>query len=243
MSVNFGFKKVSKDKKEALVQNVFTKVASHYDLMNDLMSFGLHRNWKNKFIEEIDFFKEKTLIDLAGGTGDIAKRFINNNGKKAVVCDLNQEMLNKGKYKINNAAHSNKIKWINASAEKIPFKDNTFDYCTISFGIRNVTNIDNVLKESFRVLKPGGKFLCLEFSKIDNNVINKFYNFYSFKIIPKIGSVIANSKNSYQYLVESINQFHTPDELKAMMINKGYFSVDYKKLFFGVVAIHSGYKI
>ena len=243
MSVNFGFKKVNKNKKEPLVQNVFTKVANNYDLMNDLMSFGLHRSWKNKFIKEIDSFREKTLIDLAGGTGDIAKRFINNNGNQVVVCDLNQEMLNKGKNKISNTTHINKIKWINASAEKIPFDDNTFDYCTISFGIRNVTNINNVLKESFRVLKPGGKFLCLEFSKIDNKSINKIYDLYSFKVIPKIGALVTNSKHSYEYLVESINQFYTPEELGSMMKDAGYFSVNFKKLSFGIVAIHSGYKI
>ena len=243
MSVNFGFKKVNKNKKESLVQNVFTKVANNYDLMNDLMSFGLHRSWKNKFIKEIDSFREKTLIDLAGGTGDIAKRFINNNGKQVVVCDLNQEMLSKGKNKISNTTHINKIKWIHASAEKIPFDDNAFDYCTISFGIRNVTNINNVLKESLRVLKPGGKFLCLEFSKIDNKSINRIYDLYSFKVIPKIGALVTNSKHSYEYLVESINQFHAPEELKSMMKDAGYFSVNFKKLFFGIIAIHSGYKI
>ncbi len=246
MTVNFGFQKVKEAEKETMVQGVFSKVADKYDIMNDMMSFGLHRKWKDIFINEIDSYANMTLLDLAGGTGDIAKRFIDKGGKNAIVSDLNKEMLDKGKGRIGkkiNKRHVKNIKWIHCSAENIPYKDNSFDYCTISFGIRNVTHVENVLKEALRVLKPGGKFLCLEFSKVDNTTISKLYDFYSFQIIPRVGSLIANSKDSYQYLVESIKQFHNPQELEIMMKDVGYFSVNFKKLFFGVVAIHSGYKI
>lgn len=246
MNINFGFQKVKEEEKEVLVQNVFSKVANKYDMMNDLMSFGLHRKWKDTFINEINSYANMNLLDLAGGTGDIAKRFINKGGERAVVCDLNRKMLDKGKSIIGkkiNERYAKDIEWVHCRAENIPYKDNSFDYCTISFGIRNVTYIENVLKEALRILKPGGKFLCLEFSKVDDKTISQVYNFYSFKIIPKVGSLIANSKDSYKYLVESIRQFYTPQELEVMMKNIGYFSVNFKKLFFGIVAIHSGYKI
>jgi len=245
MTVNFGFKKVKEEEKEKMVQGVFSKVANKYDIMNDMMSFGLHRKWKDIFVNEIDSYEGMSLLDLAGGTGDIAKRFIDKGGEKAIVSDLNNEMLHKGKSTIGkkiNKRYINDIKWIHCSAENIPYADNSFDYCTISFGIRNVTHVKSVLRESLRILKPGGKFLCLEFSKVDNNIISKIYDFYSFKIIPKIGSLVAKSSDSYQYLVESIKQFHHPEELEIMMKDGGYFSVNHKKLFFGVVAIHSGYK-
>ena len=246
MTINFGFKKIKKDTKEPLVQNIFSKVSNSYDVMNDLMSFGLHRRWKSIFVNQIDSFIDKSLLDLAGGTGDIAKKFIDKSGNKAVVYDLNQKMLNKGQNIIShqlNKKYINNIKWLRGNAENITFNDNSFDYCTIAFGLRNVTNINNVLNEASRVLKPGGKFLCLEFSKINNQTIAQIYDLYSFKIIPKIGALIAKSQDAYQYLVESIKQFHSAQELAIMMKDMGYYLVNYKKLFFGVVAIHSGYKI
>ena len=243
MSIDFGFKK---NKKQHFVQGVFTKIADKYDIMNNIMSFGLHQQWKNILVNQIDSYKDQYLLDLAGGTGDVAKNFINRGGDKAIVYDLNQKMLNNGEislYNKLNEKYLHNIRWLKGSAENIAFSDNTFDFCTISFGLRNVTNIKNVLQESLRVLKPGGKFICLEFSKIDNKVMAKIYHFYSFKIIPKIGLLIAGSQDAYQYLVESIKQFYNAEELKTLMKNIGYYSVKYKMLSFGVVAIHSGYKI
>ena len=246
MDTNFGFQKVKEEEKEPKVQNVFSNVADKYDIMNDVMSFGLHRRWKDRFIDKIDGFDGKRLLDLAGGTGDIAKRFIDRGGASAVVCDLNQSMLDKGKFFIEekfNKKHLRNIEWVCANVENVPFQEDSFDYCTISFGIRNVTHVDKVLKEALRVLKPGGKFLCLEFSKVEREMISKIYDFYSFKIIPKIGKVVSHSEDSYQYLVESIEQFYPAWELAKMMEDTGYYSVKFEKLLFGIVAIHSGYKI
>ncbi len=246
MSTYFGFQEVKEEEKEPKVQNVFSSVAAKYDIMNDMMSFGMHRKWKDKFIDEIDSFDGKNLLDLAGGTGDIAKRFIDRGGKNATVSDLNQNMLDEGKFAVGkkfNKKHLDNISYVRANAEKTPFEDDSFDYCTISFGIRNVTHVENVLKEAFRVLKPGGKFLCLEFSKVDNSVISEVYDFYSFKVIPKMGKLVAHSEESYRYLVESIKQFYPPCELAKMMQDAGYYSVRFQKLCFGVVAIHSGYKV
>ena len=243
MSINFKF---TNNKKEQFVQNIFTKVASKYDLMNNVMSFGLHKKWKNIFVDQIDSYKGQYLLDLAGGTGDIAKNFIGRGGAKAVVYDLNQDMLNNGKnliYNQLNKNYINNIKWLKGSAENISFSDNTFDFCTISFGLRNVTSVVNVLQESLRVLKPGGKFICLEFSKIDNKMIDKIYHFYSFKVIPTLGLFIAQSPDSYQYLVESIQQFYDAEQLETIMKDIGYYYVKFKMLSFGIVAIHSGYKL
>ena len=241
--MNFNF---TNNKKEESVQSIFTKIASKYDLMNNIMSFGLHKRWKNIFVNQIDSYKGQYLLDLAGGTGDIAKNFIDRGGAKAIVYDLNQDMLNNGKNLIYDQLNKNyitNIQWLKGSAENIGFSNNTFDFCTISFGLRNVTSVANVLQESLRVLKPGGKFICLEFSKIDNKMIDKIYHFYSFKVIPRLGSFIAQSRDSYQYLVESIQQFHNAKELETIMKNIGYYSVKFKMLSFGIVAIHSGYKL
>ncbi|MFQ3307307.1 MAG: demethylmenaquinone methyltransferase/2-methoxy-6-polyprenyl-1,4-benzoquinol methylase [Candidatus Midichloriaceae bacterium] len=246
MEVDFGFQKIEKEKKEPKVQKVFSEVADKYDIMNDLMSFGLHRLWKNLFINQIDYFHDKTLLDLAGGTGDIGKKFIDRGGKKAIISDLNQNMLDKGKNNIDdnfNPKYLNDIEWVKANAENLPFKDNSFDYCTISFGIRNVTNIKKAVSESLRVLKPGGKFLCMEFSDIDNKIISKIYELYSFKIIPKIGKIVANSEQSYEYLVQSIKKFYSAEEFLEIIQDSGYKFTKFEKLSFGIVAIHTGYKI
>jgi demethylmenaquinone methyltransferase/2-methoxy-6-polyprenyl-1,4-benzoquinol methylase len=246
MTTNFGFQKIKKVQKEAKVQNVFSNVADKYDVMNDIMSFGMHRLWKDAFVNSIDVFSAKNLLDLAGGTGDIGKKFIDKGGAQVVISDLNQDMLNKGKFSIDkkfDQKYLHNIEWVHSNAENLPFKNNSFDYCTISFGLRNVTNIDKVLQEALRVLRPGGKFLCLEFSKVDNNVLSKIYDFYSFQIIPKLGGLVANSEYSYQYLVESIKQFHSPQKLVNIMKDAGFYSARFQKMFFGIVCIHSGYKV
>ena len=235
----FGFKKVKDGIKEKLVQKVFSNVSSKYDLMNDLMSFGLHHPWKNLLIDEVfPHDKESVLLDVAGGTGDVARKFMEAGGKRAVVADLNQEMLNVGKKKL----IGQNIEFVRANAENLPFEDDQFDFYTISFGIRNVSHIDKALKEAFRVLKPGGKFACLEFSNVNNKAIKSIYDWYSFNIIPFIGERVAGDRASYQYLVESIRQFPKAENFKLMLEQAGFDFVEYRKLSFGVVAIHTGFK-
>ena len=242
--VNFGFELVEENLKQPKVQQVFSDVAHRYDIMNDLMSFGLHRIWKNRLISEIRPQSGNTLLDLAGGTGDIAERFIINGGSEAIVCDLNPEMLKYGQEKrIDHNQHHLPIKIVHANAEALPFEDDNFDYCTISFGIRNVTNIPEVLKEAYRVLKPGGKFLCLEFCQVDSKMLSRIYNLYSFNVIPKLGKIITGHSEHYKYLVESIKIFPEAHVFAHMMEEARFESVKFTKLTFGVVAIHSGYKI
>lgn len=238
-TTHFGFKTVEHQSKQILVQDVFSTVASKYDLMNDLMSFGLHRFWKDEVIQELNPDSELSLLDVAGGTGDIAYKFLKAGGGQATVFDLNKEMLENGKLKYPNSD----IKWINGNAEKLPFQDESFDLYTISFGIRNVTNIDIALKEAHRVLKVGGKFVCLEFSNVSNSAIKKVYDFYSFKLIPKIGEKVTGSKESYDYLVESIRKFPTAEKFKTMIEDAGFEETHYRKFSFGAVAMHVGYKV
>lgn len=241
---HYGFQIIDEQDKQEKVQKVFFDVAAKYDLMNDLMSMGLHRIWKNKLITEMHPQKNDILLDLAGGTGDIAHKFLQSGGHSATVCDLNDQMLQMGINKtIDNNLSGINIKWVCANAEELPFADDQFDYCTIAFGIRNVTNIKNVLNESYRVLKPGGKFLCLEFSHIDNPSIAKLYDTYSFKIIPKLGSIVTGNAEHYQYLVESIRQFPKAHIFAKMLKESNFKFVNFIKLTFGIVAIHSGYKI
>ena len=242
--VNFGFKIINEDQKDNLVQTVFSDVAAKYDLMNDIMSFGLHRLWKNELISNIDYTKGSVLLDLAGGTGDIALKFIKKGGKKAVVCDLNESMLRHGQDKLLDRGICNlPIETVCANAESLPFADNSFDYCAISFGIRNFTNIPKALKEVKRVLKPMGKFLCLEFSQIDSKLLRKIYEQYLFKVIPKIGKIIANNEQHYLYLSESIKLFPKASEFATMIDHAGFESISYKKILFGIVAIHTAYSI
>ncbi len=234
----FGFKDVDAAQKEPLVQGVFSSVASKYDLMNDLMSFGLHKAWKRTLINEISPCREDILLDVAGGTGDVAHRFLQAGGGSAVVADLNKEMLAAGKAKLSDS----RLSWVHTNAEQLPFEDESFDYYTISFGIRNVTNIDKALSEAFRVLKPMGKFLCLEFSQVNTPVLSKIYDTYSFNVIPKIGKVIAGDEDAYRYLVESIKNFEPAPRFAKLIERAGFQNVNYMKLTFGVVAIHFGYK-
>ena len=227
--------------KSKLVNSVFSKVYKKYDLMNDIMSFGIHRLWKEKFIEWMNPRSDSKLIDVASGTGDIAKLFSkrNNNSSPVTCIEPNTGMLEEGK---ENLKEFKNIKWIKAPAEKLPLEDNIFDFYTISYGIRNVTDINKTLSEAFRVLKPGGRFMCLEFSKIDNEIINFFYKQYS-KTIPIIGQYIVGTSQPYKYLVNSIDQFYNQSELMDLMINNGFSNTEYRNLSNGVSAIHSGWKI
>jgi len=236
---HFGFKEVETEKKQTMVQGVFSTVASKYDIMNDFMSFGLHRLWKDEAIKELHPSSEDVLLDVAGGTGDISWKYLQAGGGRAVVSDLNKEMLEQGKLKYK----TNRLSWVHANAEELPFEDNQFDYYTVSFGIRNVTHIDKALKEAHRVLKPGGKFVCLEFSNVSNELVKKIYDFYSFKIIPKVGKIIADSPESYEYLVESIRKFPSAIAFSEMIKEAGFNCVEYRKMTFGIVAIHVGYKV
>ncbi|MBS0236270.1 MAG: bifunctional demethylmenaquinone methyltransferase/2-methoxy-6-polyprenyl-1,4-benzoquinol methylase UbiE [Proteobacteria bacterium] len=244
----FGYRKVNEAEKERLVQGVFSNVASNYDLMNDLMSFGLHHCWKAEFISELPPYNEVNLLDVAGGTGDISNMFLvaaNNQGYRnvqATVCDLNAEMMERGKKKLATTLQSDLITWVRGNGERLPFDENSFDYYAISFGIRNFTNIPKALKEAYRVLRPGGKFACLEFSNVREGVIAKVYEQYSFNIVPAIGKIIAGDASAYQYLVESIRKFPKAPEFAVMVEDAGFSGVSYRKLTFGVVAIHIGYK-
>ena len=227
--------------KSKLVNSVFSDVHKKYDLMNDIMSLGIHRVWKKKFIDWMNPQPETKLIDVASGTGDIAKLFSNKikNSGQIICVEPNSQMLNKGKKKLKKY---NNIKWINASAENIPVKDNTFDYYSISYGIRNVSDINTVLKEAYRVLKPGGRFMCLEFSKIDNELLNYLYKKYS-KTIPFIGKFIVGSDKPYKYLIESIENFHNQEQLAGLILDNGFSNVEYRNVSYGISSIHSGWKI
>tara|TARA_B100000029_G_C17518065_1_gene938855 strand:- start:864 stop:1568 length:705 start_codon:yes stop_codon:yes gene_type:complete len=228
-------------KNERLVKKVFNDVFDNYDLMNDLMSMGIHRLWKQKFIDLLNPQKNTKLVDVASGTGDIAKIFLKKvNYESDVYCvDENNEMLNRNKKK---NYLSNKIKWFCADAENLPFKDNYFDYYTISFGIRNVENISIALKEANRVLKPGGRFLCLEFSKVKNEVLNKLYKVYS-KSIPRLGKFIIGKSEPYEYLINSIEKFYSQEMFFEQIKKQNFANVSFKNINGGIVAIHSAWKI
>ena len=227
--------------KNKLVNSVFSQVYKKYDLMNDIMSLGVHRVWKEKFIDWMNPQPNTKLIDVASGTGDIANLFFTrSDGTGEVICvEPNKEMLSRGKIKLKKYKS---VKWINSSAESIPIEGNTFDYYSISYGIRNVSDINKVLKEAFRVLKPGGRFMCLEFSKIDNEILNFLYKQYS-KTIPYIGKFIVGSDKPYKYLIDSINKFYNQKELSKLIKNNGFSNVEFRNVSNGISAIHSGWKI
>ena len=227
--------------KKGLVQNVFNSVYDKYDLMNDFMSLGVHRIWKKDLLRWMNPSKNKKLIDVACGTGDLAKLFLDftDNEAKIFCIDPNKGMIGKGKKKLNN--HRN-INWIIAPAENIPIKNNSCDYYTISFGLRNTKSINKALSEAHRVLKPGGRYLCLEFSKIQNSNLNFIYKNYS-KLIPMIGKAIVGKKEPYEYLVKSIDNFINQEELISLMKKNKFENCSYRNLSGGIVAIHSGWKI
>ena len=227
--------------KKGLVQNVFNNVYDKYDLMNDFMSLGVHRVWKKDLINWLNPSNNKILIDVACGTGDLSKIFLDltcRDGK--VLCvDPNQKMIGKGKEKLNDYKN---INWVVAPAEKLPLAENSFDYYTISFGLRNTKNLNKAISEAYRVLKPGGRYLCLEFSKIQNSNLDFIYKNYS-KLIPLIGKAVMGQKEPYEYLVKSIDEFINQDELIELMKKNKFENCSYRNLSGGIVAIHSGWKI
>jgi ubiquinone/menaquinone biosynthesis methyltransferase len=239
-NIDFGYKIVKKKDKQNLVNNVFNSVADKYDLMNDITSLGIHREWKNNLINWMAPQKNHKLADIAGGTGDIARKFLNNGGHSAYIIDINEEMIKSGK--VNKKSLKN-IKWLVASAEDIPIDDNTFERATMGFGLRNITNRAKALKEVHRILKPGGRFICLEFSHVENGLIEEIYNFWSFKCMPYIGEKVTGDRSAYTYLVESIRQFPTQPELSEMLSEAGFSRVKYRNLSNGIVSLHSGWKL
>lgn len=241
----FGFEKVDPAEKTRRVIGVFSSVAERYDIMNDLMSGGIHRIWKNKFIRIMRPHARKKLLDVAGGTGDIAFRYRQKAGADAqiTVFDLNSEMLKTGQNRAIDRGYLKGFEWVEGNAEKLPFDDRSFDLYSISFGLRNVTHIDDALAEAYRVLKPGGQFFCLEFSNVDNPALRRLYDAYSFKIIPKIGEIVADDRDSYQYLAESIRQFPNRRALARRLKNAGFEHVKAVPLTGGIAAIHTGTKI
>ena len=226
--------------KKGLVQNVFNQVYDRYDLMNDFMSLGIHRLWKKSLLNMMNPSSNQNLIDVACGTGDIAKLFVKHVNKLSrITCvDPNKGMISKGKEKLSKFKN---INWIISPAEKIPLSDNLFDFYTISFGLRNTTNIDKALSEAYRVLKPGGRFLCLEFSKIQNTNLETLYKNYS-KLIPSIGKFVVGEKQPYEYLIKSIENFLNQEELIDAMVKNNFKKCTYRNLSGGIVSIHSGWK-
>ncbi len=244
---HFGFKEVDRDQKSNLVKNIFSNVAKKYDLMNDLMSAGTHRLWKNNMINCIDFFDNIKIIDVAGGTGDIAFRIAKKAQEKSLnyqieVVDINPQMLEVGRSRAVDMNLFSHLNFVENDGENLKFADESFDVFTIAFGIRNFTNIDKGLREAHRVLKKGGKFICLEFSKVEDIFLQKIYDTYSFKIIPKIGEFILKDHDSYQYLVESIRKFPDQKSFTKLIENAGFSRAGYQNLTFGACAIHWGFK-
>ncbi len=238
---NFGYTKVNSKQKTKLVQNVFSSVASNYDTMNDLMSLGMHRLWKKRFVEIVDINNNDVVLDVGSGSGDIAQEIVRNKlSTQLYLLDLNKEMLNEGKKRFKNRSN---IKFIVGNAEKLNFSSSFFDKYIISFCLRNITKLDLSLKEAYRVLKKGGKYCCLEFSTPKSSAILKTYNLYKSKILPLLGDIVANDKNAYKYLSDSIDMFPNQGELSAMLTTNGFEKVETINLFNGIVAIHVGYKI
>ena len=243
-STHFGYKTVEADKKAELVAGVFHSVAAKYDIMNDVMSFGIHRFWNRYTIEVSGARPGMKVLDLAGGTGDLTAKFSHLVGDKGevVLADINDSMLKVGRTKLRDKGIVNNVSYVQANAEALPFPDNHFDIITIAFGLRNVTDKDAALRSMNRVLKPGGKLLVLEFSKPQHEIMRKVYDLYSFKVLPKMGELITKDADSYEYLAESIRMHPDQDTLKQMMVDAGFEQVDYTNMTDGIVALHRGYK-
>lgn len=243
-STQFGRRTVTPEEKTGLVRGVFDSVAENYDLMNDLMSGGLHRLWKDRFVRQIRPRPGMDILDVAGGTGDIAFRMRKKTGPDAriTVFDLNRNMLEVGRDRAIDRSWTEDFEWITGNAESLPFPDNSFDLYTIAFGLRNVTHIDRALAEAARVLRPGGQFFCLEFSHVRQPVMARIYDAYSFGVIPRVGGMVAKDRESYQYLVESIRKFPDQETLCARMAAAGLKKPVFSNLSAGVVAIHRGLK-
>ena len=241
---HFGFQTVKEQDKAGLVRGVFNSVADQYDIMNDVMSAGVHRMWKNSLINSVNPRPGMKLLDVAGGTGDIAFRFLDAAKDTFVtVCDINAEMLRVGDVRSHKRGYQDRCEFVCGDAMKLPFPDRSMDAYTIAFGIRNVTRIEEALAEAYRVLKPGARFFCLEFSPAVVPVLQEFYDTYSFKVIPAMGQMVAQDRDSYQYLVESIRRFPTPEAFDAMIKRAGFSRTNWRSMSAGVVAIHSGVRI
>lgn len=242
---DFGFRSVGETEKTKLVREVFDHVASRYDLMNDLMSGGVHRIWKAQLIDRLNPRPGETLLDLAGGTGDVARRFLGRAGKtgRAIICDINEAMINAGRDRAIDDGIIDGITWMVGDGEQLPIASASVDACTISFGLRNVTHKAAALKEARRVLKPGGRFLCLEFSRVEAPLLRRAYDLYSFAVLPRLGAVVARDREAYQYLVESIRRFPPQAELAAMMKAAGFEQVSWRNLSGGIAAIHCGWRL
>jgi demethylmenaquinone methyltransferase/2-methoxy-6-polyprenyl-1,4-benzoquinol methylase len=243
-TIDFGFSEVPLDEKVKRVKGVFDSVAGNYDIMNDVMSMGVHRIWKRQTIDLSGVRPGHKVLDLAGGTGDLTKAFAKRVGKtgQVVLADINESMVRVGRDRLINEGISGNVDYSITNAEALAFPDNTFDLATIAFGLRNVTNKDKALEELYRVLKPGGQLMILEFSKVTNPAFAKLYDFYSFNILPKMGKVIADDEASYQYLAESIRMHPDQETLKQMMLNAGFDKAEYINMTQGIVALHRGWK-
>ncbi len=243
-TTHFGAREVLEAEKAGLVHGVFTNVASNYDVMNDVMSVGIHRLWKEAMMDWLAPRPGQRLLDVAGGTGDISFRFLKRaKGSEAVVLDMTESMLVEGRKRAEAAAMSSHLNWVTGDAMALPFEDNAFDVYTISFGIRNVTRIPDALSEAYRVLRPGGRLMVLEFSQLPNEGMQKLYDLYSFNVIPRMGKLIANDQESYQYLVESIRNFPDQETFANMISAAGFGQVKYRNLSLGIAALHSGWKL
>jgi len=243
-TTHFGFQDVPESEKAGRVRGVFGSVASKYDVMNDAMSLGIHRIWKDAMMDWLTPHAGQRLLDVAGGTGDIAFRFLKRAGHgHATVLDLTEPMLVEGRKRAEAEAMANSLDWVVGDAMALPFEDNSFDVYTISFGIRNVTRPQEALNEAFRVLRPGGRLMVLEFSQIPNELMQKVYDLYSFNIIPRLGQAIANDRDSYQYLVESIRKFPDQETFLGMVRQAGFENAKYRNLSMGIACLHSGWKI
>ncbi|QCE02133.1 2-methoxy-6-polyprenyl-1,4-benzoquinol methylase, mitochondrial [Vigna unguiculata] len=262
-ATSFGFKHVNEEDKARMVGDVFTSVASSYDFMNDLMSVGLHRLWKDRLVSKLNPFPGMKHLDVAGGTGDVAFRILESINKvklrglqgvfqdtleaetQIYVCDINPKMLNVGRQRAleKGFGEDGSLVWVEGNAESLSFQNDSMDGYTIAFGIRNVTHIEKVLSEAHRVLKPGGRFLCLELSHVAIPIFKDLYDYYSFSVIPYMGELVAGDRESYQYLVESIRRFPSQEKFASMIADAGFQKVEYENLVGGVVAIHSGLKI
>jgi len=244
---DFGFKKVLLSEKQSLVDKVFCDVADKYDIMNDAMSFGMHRLWKKDFLGKVKDFSG-TLLDLAAGTGDISLKYHQKAScgiktPKIFLCDINKDMLNHARNRFINNNILEGVDFVVGDGTALPFEDKKFDTVTIAFGIRNIPDITKALYEIKRVLKKGGQFLCLEFSHVENDFLSKIYDLYSFKVIPQVGRLVASNEDAYQYLVESIKKFPPQEKFASMIREAGFQGVSYESLTSGVVAIHQGYNL
>ena len=242
-TIDFGFRTVKRADKQSMVRGVFDSVADRYDVMNDLMSGGVHRLWKAALIDWMAPQPHQQLVDLAGGTGDISLRFLQAGGGRATISDINEAMLNAGKRRRDIGKYGDRVNWCVGNAEALPFENASTDFVTIAFGLRNVTDRQAAINEAHRILKPGGRFLCLEFSQIKSAPLRRLYDAWSFNALPMMGQFVAGDADSYRYLAESIRTFPTPEVLADMFASAGFAQIRVRSLSGGIAAIHSGWKL